>query len=184
MMTTTFKSKSKSHCDWQSVSQSVCSRNSLGDSTCSLWSVSFISWWMVAYRCSMPVNRALPSRCLQSTVLSASALVVRSLHTMRFPFSLGDMCTRHPIVIRQSGLNLFLPCSRGVMQFGHHFISQMTLIFGPTMFQTQLAPPSHLLDNTSENHPTRRPVGLTTAAPTALLFQLSKVFQLIIIHKP
>jgi hypothetical protein len=61
-----------------------CLWNSLGDSTSSGWSVSFISQWMTAYRCSMPVNSALPSRCLHSMALFVSALVVRSLHTYFF----------------------------------------------------------------------------------------------------
>jgi hypothetical protein len=65
----------------------------------------FISLWVVAYRRSMPVNSSLPPRCLHSTALSASALEIRSLYTVPFPFTLGDTCTRRPIVIRAAWIN-------------------------------------------------------------------------------
>jgi hypothetical protein len=37
----------------------------------------------------MPVNSALPSRCLQSTVLSVSALATNPYHIVPFPFTAG-----------------------------------------------------------------------------------------------
>jgi hypothetical protein len=54
----------------------LCSLNSSAGSSCSGWRESRISLWLAAYRRSMPLKSALPSRCLHSTVLSASAIVV------------------------------------------------------------------------------------------------------------
>jgi hypothetical protein len=77
----------------------LCSRNSSVGSSCSDWRESCISLWMAAYRRSMPVksvNSTLPSGCLHSTVLSASALV-KSFHTALFPFKRGEFWIICPI---------------------------------------------------------------------------------------
>jgi hypothetical protein len=48
----------------------------------------------------MDVNSAFPSRCLQSTTLSASALAMRSFHTTTFPLPGGEIWISCPIVFR------------------------------------------------------------------------------------
>jgi hypothetical protein len=86
----------------------LCSRNSSVGSSCSGsgWRESRNSLWVAAYRRSMAVKSALPFRCLHSTILSASALVVISLHTVPFPFARGEMLISCPIVIRPFRISL------------------------------------------------------------------------------
>jgi hypothetical protein len=56
----------------------------------------------------MLANRALPSRCSQSTVLSASAFETKPFHTAPFPFRDGDMWISLPIVCRAVSLHRVL----------------------------------------------------------------------------
>jgi hypothetical protein len=46
----------------------------------------------------MAVKKALPSRCLQSTVLSASDFIISLFHTAPFPFMEGHVRIRFSVV--------------------------------------------------------------------------------------
>jgi hypothetical protein len=107
-----------------------------------------ISLWMAAYRRSMPVKSYFPLRCLHSTVLSASALVVSSFHTAHFPFKRGKLwisCTNISRTVRTSHISSL---QSGVLLSGLHVSCQTTQGFRPTVFRTQSDPPSLLLRNT------------------------------------
>jgi hypothetical protein len=54
------------------------------------WSESRISLWMAVYMRNMAVKSTFPSKCLQSTVLSLSALSSSSFQVEPFPLTGGE----------------------------------------------------------------------------------------------
>jgi hypothetical protein len=136
-----------------------CSRNSSVD--CSAGRTEWrISLWMAAYRRSMAVKRALPSRCLQNTVLSASALAISFFHTAPFPFTGGEKWMSCLIVCRPVLRSASSSEQSGCPSSSHRGSSRRMILFCPAVFRTLSASSFRLLCDAGMIQPGNR------AAPT------------------
>jgi hypothetical protein len=77
------------------------------------------------------VKSALPSRCLQGTVLSVSDFEINSFHKAPFPFMEGDVCISCPIVRRQlhSSSNSSWQSGLRLARFSWFFSKDATISF-------------------------------------------------------
>jgi hypothetical protein len=78
----------------------LCSRNSSVDLCSAGRTESRSPMCKAAYKRSMAVNSTFERRCLQSTALSVSALVIGSFHTAPFQLTGGEMWMSSLLVCR------------------------------------------------------------------------------------
>jgi hypothetical protein len=84
--------------------------------------LSFISLCIVAYSCSIPVNKTFPSKCLQRTLFSLSALSISRFHVAPLPFCCGEVWT----VWRPTSValyNLCADCTENFSRISHCCVS-------------------------------------------------------------